>query len=256
MSHASPNRVAFEGSLGDTLAARLDEPDGEARAWAVFAHCFTCSKDIAAASRIAGGLASRGIGVLRFDFTGLGHSDGEFANTTFSSNIGDLVAAAGWLERTRAAPRILIGHSLGGAAVLAAAAAIPECRAVATIGAPADPEHVIHLFAGAADAIERDGRAEVSIGGRPFTVGRGLIDDLRSQDPATAIGGLDRALMIFHAPGDQIVGVDNAARIFGWARHPKSFVSLDTADHLLRKADDAAYVADVLSAWASRFIDD
>ncbi|MFK7961376.1 MAG: alpha/beta hydrolase family protein [Phycisphaerales bacterium] len=251
MSHL---RIEFPGALGETLAARLDEPDGEPQAYALFAHCFTCSKDIAAASRIAQGLARRGIGVLRFDFTGLGHSGGEFENTTFSSNVGDLVAAASWLRAHRSAPRILVGHSLGGAAVLAAAGQVDECRAVATIGAPADPEHVTHLFASAEGEIERDGRAEVSIGGRPFTVGRGLVDDLRSQDPAATIGSLGRALMIFHAPGDAIVGIENAARIYGWAKHPKSFVSLDGVDHLVSRAADASFIADVLAAWASRFV--
>ena len=251
---ADDRRIEFTGALGDSLAARLDEPEGDAQAYALFAHCFTCSKDIPAATRIAQSLAERGIGVMRFDFTGLGHSQGEFENTTFSSNVGDLVAAANWLRDERQAPRILIGHSLGGAAVLAAALRIAESVAVATIGAPADPEHVTKLLGGAANDIERTGRAEVSIGGRPFTIGKGLLDDLRAQDPATTIGNLGRALMIFHAPGDSVVGIDNAARIFGWAKHPKSFVSLDTADHLVRKSRDAQFIADVLAAWASRFI--
>ncbi|MEC9373837.1 MAG: alpha/beta fold hydrolase [Planctomycetota bacterium] len=248
-------KIEFEGSLGATLAARLDEPEGGASAYALFAHCFTCSKDIFAASRIARGLAERGMGVLRFDFTGLGHSEGEFENTTFDSNVGDLVAAAGWLRTHRRAPRLMIGHSLGGAAALAAAGEVEECRAVATIGAPADPEHVTHLLGSKAAEIEREGRAEVSIGGRPFTIGRAFIEDLRRRDPAAAIGSLRRALMVFHSPIDSIVGIDNAARIFGWAKHPKSFVSLDNADHLLSRAADAEYVAEVLAAWAGRYVE-
>ena len=251
----APQRIEFGGSLGDTLAARLDEPEGGARAYALFAHCFTCSKDIAAASRIALRLTEHGFGVLRFDFTGLGHSEGEFANTTFTSNIGDLVAAADWLRANRAAPRALIGHSLGGAAVLAAAHRMEEVRAVSTIGAPADPEHVTHLFGDAIGEIEQAGCAAVNIGGRPFTVGRGLVDDLRSQDPETTIGSLKRALLVFHSPTDTIVGVENAAQIYAWAKHPKSFVSLDTADHLLSERGDAAFVADVLAAWAARYVE-
>ncbi len=251
-----PTKVEFDGAMGDRLAARLDEPEGRARAWALFAHCFTCSKDIAAASRIAGDLAERGIGVLRFDFTGLGHSDGEFEHTTFTSNVGDLVAAADWLASERTAPAIVVGHSLGGAAVLAAAGSIDAARAVATIGAPADPEHVLHLLGPQASVIEAEGRAEVSIGGRPFTVGRALIDDLRAQDPARAIGTLGAALMVMHSPVDDVVGIENASRIFGWARHPRSFLSLDDADHLLRRRRDADYVAEVLAAWASRYVDD
>jgi putative redox protein len=249
----STSKIEFRGALGHTLAARLDEPDRPAASYALFAHCFTCSKDLLAAGRIARGLAARGFGVLRFDFTGLGHSEGEFANTTFTSNIGDLVAAAAWLREHRRAPEVLVGHSLGGAAVLAAAADIPECRAVATIGAPADPEHVLALLGPAAEEIERDGRREIAIGGRPFTIGRDFVEDLRSQDPADRIGSLRRALLIFHSPVDGIVGVENAARIFEWARHPKSFVSLDDADHLLSRPADAAYAAEVLAVWASRY---
>lgn len=247
-------RVEFTGALGDRLAARLDEPEDANGVYALFAHCFTCSKDIAAASRISRGLAERGIGVLRFDFTGLGHSDGEFANTSFSSNVGDLVAAASWLRAERQAPSLLIGHSLGGAAVLAAADQIPESTAVITIGAPADPAHVTHLFGqDATRELEEHGRARVSIGGRPFSIGRGLLDDLRAQDPARVIGGLSRALLVMHAPGDGIVGIENAAYIYQWAKHPKSFVSLDDADHLLTRSQDAQFVADLIAAWAPRY---
>lgn len=247
-------RIEFAGSMGEPLAARLDEPEGRTQAYALFAHCFTCSKDVLAASRISQGLSRRGIGVLRFDFTGLGHSGGEFENTTFSSNIGDLVAAADWLREHRAAPRILIGHSLGGAAVLAAATRVPESVALATIGAPADPEHVLGLLGSATEEIERVGRASVSIGGRSFRIERAFIDDLRTQEPSARIASLRRALLLFHSPVDEVVGIENAAQIFEWAKHPKSFVSLDTADHLVRRPADAAYIADVLSAWAARYV--
>jgi len=250
------SKIQFDGSGGGTLSARLDEAETATRAYALFAHCFTCSKDIAAANRIAQRLSQQGIGVLRFDFTGLGHSDGEFENAGFASNVGDLEAAARWLREHKAAPRILIGHSLGGAAVLAAAHRIPESVAIATIGAPADPQHVLRLFRSSLDEIEQHGRAEVSIGGRPFTIAKSFLDQFRSHDQAEAIQKLDRALMIFHAPLDDIVGIENAARIFELARHPKSFVSLDTADHLLRRRSDAVYVAEVIAAWADRYIDE
>ena len=237
------------------LAARLDlPPKGEPRAYAVFAHCFTCTKDIFAAQRIAGALAERGIAVLRFDFTGLGHSDGEFANTNFSSNVDDLVAAADYLRATRKPPELLIGHSLGGAAVLAAAARIPEAVAVATIGAPADPGHIAHLFRNTADEIAAKGEAEVELAGRRFRVKKQFLADIAAQNLEPAIGALHKALLLFHAPRDEIVGIDNAGSIFAAAKHPKSFVSLDDADHLLSRKADAVYVAQVLAAWAGRYL--
>jgi len=248
-------KVTFEGAQGDALAARLDLPDGPRRAVALFAHCFSCGKDIAAARRIATRLAASGFAVLRFDFTGLGHSGGEFANTTFTSNVGDLVAAARWLEGEGLAPDLLIGHSLGGAAVLRAAAAIPSARAVATLGAPVDPGHVTHSFADALPRIEAEGRAEVSLGGRPFTVGRDFVRDVAEADLAPAIAGLKRALLVLHAPRDGIVGIDNAQAIFTAAKHPKSFVTLDEADHLLSGPADADYAAGVIAAWAERYLD-
>ena len=247
-------RVDFEGSDGQRLAALLELPSSRPRAYALFAHCFTCSKDIFAAARIAGGLAERGIAVLRFDFTGLGASDGEFANSNFSSNLADLVAAANFLRARGAAPELLIGHSLGGAAVLAAAASVPEARAVATIAAPADPQHIRRLLGDQAAAIEAKGEAEVSIGGRPFRIKRQFLEDIANHRLEEAIRSLRKALMIFHSPLDDIVGIDNASRIFAEARHPKSFVSLDRADHLLRRREDAEYVADVLAAWAQRYL--
>jgi putative redox protein len=247
-------KIEFPGSLGATLAARLDLPAGKPRAYALFAHCFPCSKDVFAASRIAATLAGHGIATLRFDFTGLGASEGEFANTHFSSNVDDLIAAADWLRRERAAPALLIGHSLGGAAVLAAAGRIPEAKAVATIGAPADADHVIHNFGASLATIEAEGEAEVSLAGRTFTIRKSFIDDLRTTRLRDQIAALKRALIIFHAPLDQTVGIDNASAIFTAARHPKSFISLDGADHLLTRREDAAFVADTLAAWANRLL--
>lgn len=254
-THTTP--ATFRGSGGDQLAARLDLPDGDPLAFALFAHCFTCSKDLAAASRISRGLADHGFGVLRFDFTGLGSSEGEFANTDFSSNVEDLVRAADWLRTNHQAPAVLIGHSLGGAAILAAASQVPEAVAVATIGAPFDPAHVTELFPPAVrDQLERDGVADVQLAGRTFQVRRQLLDDLDAQNQTVAIRGLRRALLVFHSPIDQVVDVDNARQIFEAARHPRSFVSLDGADHLLTRRADAVYVAAVLSAWASRYLPD
>jgi uncharacterized OsmC-like protein/pimeloyl-ACP methyl ester carboxylesterase len=249
-------RVSFPGSGGDELAARLDLPGGEPVAYALFAHCFTCSKDIAAATRISRGLVGEGFGVLRFDFTGLGASGGEFANTTFSSNVEDLGRAAAMLRDRYRAPALLVGHSLGGAAVLAAAASIPEVRAVATIGAPFDPGHITRLFPHhTLDELARLGEAEVELAGRAFRVRRQLLEDANAQNLTRSLAELNRALLIFHAPADEIVAMDNARRIYEAARHPKSFVSLDGADHLLTRPDDARYVATVLAAWASRYLD-
>ena len=247
-------RVNFAGAFGDTLAARLDRPDTPARAYALFAHCFTCGKDIAAASRIARALTEHGIAVLRFDFTGLGSSDGDFANTHFSSNVDDLAAAADHLREHFAAPSILVGHSLGGAAVIAAAHRIPEAQAVVTVGAPADPGHVTHLFDGHRETIEREGEAEVSLAGRPFTIRKGFLDDVCNQSLMGHLRDLKKALLVMHGPLDQTVGIDNASQIFGAAKHPKSFITLDRADHLLRNPADAAYAANVIAAWVERYL--
>lgn len=247
-------RIEFIGSQGDKLAARLDAPNGTVRGYALFAHCFTCSKDVFAASRIASALAAHGIATLRFDFTGLGASEGEFANTNFSSNVADLIAAANWLRENRAAPELLIGHSLGGAAVLAGAGDIAELKAVATIGAPADADHVVHNFQASLDAIESDGEATVSLAGRQFTIKKQFLDDVRGTSLKDRISALKPALIVFHAPLDQTVGIENASAIFSAARHPKSFVSLDGADHLLSRRQDAVFVADVLAGWANRFL--
>ncbi|MCG8356396.1 MAG: bifunctional alpha/beta hydrolase/OsmC family protein [Kiloniellales bacterium] len=247
-------KLTFTSASGESLAARLELPAVPPRAYALFAHCFTCTKDIFAASRIAGTLAEQGIAVLRFDFTGLGHSEGEFENTNFSSNVADLVAAAKFLAETREAPRILIGHSLGGAAVLAAAPQLPGLAAVATIGAPAEPAHVQHLFQEARPEIEARGEAEVLLAGRPFRIKKQFLEDIEGQKLEAAIASIRKPLIVFHSPRDDTVGIGNAAKIFMAAKHPKSFVSLDDADHLLTRRADAQYVATVLAAWAERYI--
>ena len=245
----------FRNAQGQTLAALLDRPDGPVRAVALFAHCFTCGKDNKAARRIAEGLKLHGVAVLRFDFTGLGTSEGEFANTTFSSNVDDLVAAADHLRQTVAAPAILIGHSLGGSAVLAAAHRIAEARAVVTIGAPADPAHVAGLLKDQVANIDLHGEVEVTLGGRQFRVRRAFLDDIAEQTLTARIGALHKALLIFHSPTDETVGIDNASHIFLAAKHPKSFISLAGADHLISRTSDAAYVAGVIAAWAERYLD-
>jgi uncharacterized OsmC-like protein/alpha/beta superfamily hydrolase len=252
---ASTAMIRFPGALGSPLAARLDLPSGTPVAFALFAHCFTCSKDTLAASRISGALTSHGIGVLRFDFTGLGGSGGDFANTNFSSNIADLVAAAEWLGQHHQAPQILIGHSLGGAAVLAAAHKIAAARAVATIAAPFDPGHVRRLLEPGVEKIEAAGEAEVTLAGRKFRITKQFLDDIANQNSREHIAALRKALLVFHSPQDATVAIDNAAQIFMAARHPKSFVSLDDADHLLTRRQDATYVAAVLAAWVSRYIE-
>ncbi len=247
------SRITFKARKGQALAGRLDRPRGPVVAYALFAHCFTCSKDIFAASRIAKGLAERGIATLRFDFTGLGQSEGDFANETFSSNVEDLVAAADHMRLALEAPKILIGHSLGGAAVLAAAGQIDEVKAIATIGAPADPGHVAHLFAEHINTIEADGEATVTLAGRSFTVKKSFIDDIAQQKQKERIATLKKALLVMHSPIDAIVGIENASAIFTAAKHPKSFISLDNADHLITRHEDAVYTADVLAAWAGRW---
>ena len=250
------DRIEFPGSRDAELAGRLDLPSGHPRAYALFAHCFTCSKDVLAASRISKALTEFGIAVLRFDFTGLGGSGGDFANTDFTSNVSDLVAAASYLRTHHAAPSILIGHSLGGAAVLAATEQIPESRAVVTIGAPADTEHLTHLLADSRREIEENGEAEVCLASRPFRIRRQFLDDITSQPQEARIRQLGTALLVMHSPSDETVGIENARKIFDIARHPKSFVSLDGADHLLSRARDARFVASVLASWASRYLEE
>lgn len=247
-------KFEFEGSQGHKLSARLDKPEGEIKSFALFAHCFTCTKDIFAASNISKTLTDHNIAVLRFDFTGLGSSEGDFANTNFSSNVEDLIKAADYLRQEHQAPSILIGHSLGGAAVLAAAQAVPEAKAVVTIGAPSDSKHVAHNFSEKREEIIEKGEAEVCLAGRPFTIKKQFIDDIENQKMTNYISNLKRALMVFHAPLDDIVGIENAGEIFGQAKHPKSFVSLDNADHLLSNKKDAIYVGNVIAKWAERYL--
>ncbi|RZU98300.1 bifunctional alpha/beta hydrolase/OsmC family protein [Spiribacter vilamensis] len=250
----STRKITFTGHDGDTLNARLDLPDGPVRAAALFAHCFTCSKDIPAARRIAGRLAAQGIAVLRFDFTGLGHSEGEFENTNFSSNVEDLQRAAAYLAEHVAAPQLLIGHSLGGSAVIKAAPLIDTVRAVVTIAAPADPSHVSKLFAEQLAAIDTHGEAEVNLAGRPFRIRQQFIDDITEAKLDDALKHMNAALLVLHSPQDTLVGIRNAAEIFQGAMHPKSFVTLDNADHLISRGADADYAADVLGAWAVRYL--
>ncbi|MEO0982678.1 MAG: alpha/beta fold hydrolase [Pseudomonadota bacterium] len=247
-------RVEFPGAEGQTLSGSVEAPTGPPRAWALFAHCFSCSKDIQAARRISRRLAALGIGVLRFDFTGLGDSEGDFADTNFSSNLDDLVAAADWLREAHGAPALLIGHSLGGAAVVAAARRIPDSLAVATIGAPSDADHVIHNFGERLDEIETRGVAEVRLAGRPFRIKKQFVEDVRGAKVRDAAKALGRPLLVLHAPLDQVVGIDNATNLFLAAKHPKSFVSLDDADHLLSRGADADYAADVITSWAGRYL--
>jgi uncharacterized OsmC-like protein/alpha/beta superfamily hydrolase len=248
-------RLDFIGAAGQRLSGRLDLPDGAVHGYALFAHCFTCTKSSLAAVRIARALTARGIGVFRFDFTGLGDSDGDFADNTFSGDVKDLVAAAQAMAQDGVAPKLLIGHSLGGAAVLAAAAEIPEARAVVTISAPSDPAHITGQFKDQVANIRANGTAEVSLAGRPFRISSALLDDVAEHRLMDKITHLHKALLIMHSPVDDTVGIDNATRIFVAARHPKSFVSLDHADHLVSDRKDAGYVAGVIAAWASRYVD-
>ncbi len=248
-------RFQFTGAEGHQLAAALDLPEGAIRAYALFAHCFTCGKDVLAARRISAALAARGIAVLRFDFTGLGSSEGDFANSTFSSNVADLVRAADHLRQTRQAPAILIGHSLGGAAILAAAGQIPDAKAVVTIAAPSDPAHVTHLFKDRIEDIRQHGKVDVSLAGRPFQISSEFLDDVAEQALTDKVRSLHKALLVMHSPTDDTVGIDNATHIFVAAKHPKSFVSLSGADHLLSQRRDSVYVADMIAAWAQRYIE-
>ena len=248
-------RISFENPSGHRLAARLDTPDDPPIAYAIFAHCFTCSKDYKGLAWASNALAAEGIGVLRFDFTGLGESEGEFADTTFSSNVDDLIAAAMHMERTLEAPKILIGHSLGGAAVLHAATRVPSVVAVVTIAAPASLKRLAGRLRSSGTKIESSGEVEVEIGGRPIRIGRELVDGLEEVNMRDAVSGLGRALLVCHSPADLTVGIDNATEIFSAARHPKSFLSLDSADHLLSDAADARYAGSMIATWAHRYVE-
>ncbi len=254
--NSKTQRLDFDGSQGAKLSARLDMPSGTVRAYAIFAHCFTCSKDIHATRRISAELSQKGIAVLRFDFTGLGGSGGDFASTNFSSNREDLIIAADYLRKNFSAPSLLIGHSLGGAAVLSVAGEIPEIVAVATIGAPAEAEHVIHNFGSSLDEIAEKGEAVVKLAGRNFSIRKQFVDDLNSSKVLDQVAQLKKPLLVLHSPIDQTVGIENAQQIFIAAKHPKSFVSLDKADHLLGNEDDAVFAASIIASWSSRYIED
>ncbi len=253
---STTQRLDFDGSLGAKLSARLDLPEGPVRAYAIFAHCFTCSKDLHATRRISAALSDRGIAVLRFDFTGLGKSGGEFASTNFSSNRQDLIIAADYLRQNFEAPALLIGHSLGGAAVLSVAGEIPEVKAVTTIGAPAEAAHVVHNFGAKIDEITEKGEAEVSLGGRAFNIQKQFLDDLAANDVLDKVASMKKPLMVMHSPIDDTVGVENATQIFIAAKHPKSYVSLDKADHLVSKNEDADFAASIIAAWAEGYVSD
>lgn len=247
-------KLEFTGHAGDKLAALLEHPSHKPASFALFAHCFSCGKDIAAASRISRALVAQGIAVLRFDFTGLGNSDGDFSNTNFSSNVADLIKAADFLRDRYEAPALLMGHSLGGTAALAAASSIPELKAVATLGAPAAPAHVIKQFAEHTDEIMAAGRAEVDLGGRPFVIKDQFIKDVSEAEVTSTLGDLRKALLVMHSPVDAVVSINEAERIYVAAKHPKSFVTLDTAEHLLTNKADAEYAASVIAAWAARYV--
>ncbi len=249
-------KIEFTGSTGETLSAKIDLPGGETKACALFAHCFTCSKDLSAVGNITRALAEIGIATFRFDFTGLGQSSGDFADTNFSSNVEDLVKAAEYMQQELEAPSVLIGHSLGGAAVLQAAHKMDSVKAVATIGAPAEPAHVKENFAMDLKEIEEKGQAKVTLAGRPFTIKKQFVDDLEETRMKEFIHGLNRALIVFHSPIDNTVGIENASKIFMAAKHPKSFISLDKADHLLIKKEDSLYVGSVLGTWAEKYLED
>lgn len=251
----STTAITFPGSQGHALVARLDTPDSsEPKAYALFAHCFTCNKNLRAISNITRALNAGGVAVMRFDFTGLGESEGDFADTNFSSNVDDLVTAANWMAEEYEAPALLIGHSLGGAAVLRAALSLPDVKAVATIGAPADPGHVQHLLQNGLKEIAETGEARLILAGREFTIKKQFLDDLEASSMRKCIRELKRALIVFHAPLDNTVGIDNAGEIFTQARHPKSFISLDDADHLLTRSRDSKYVGAVISQWVTRYL--
>jgi alpha/beta superfamily hydrolase len=255
MAGMTLKKHVFKGGGGNRLSALLDLPsDSHPEAFALFAHCFTCTKNLKSINHISRALADKGIGVLRFDFTGLGESEGDFADTNFSTNIADLVAAADFLKAEYEAPKILIGHSLGGAAVLQAAGKIPSSKTVAVIGAPADPAHVIRHFKEYRQTLASEGEVEISIEGRQFRIKKQLLDDLGENEMEKTVRNLKKALLIFHSPADKIVGIENAARLFQFARHPKSFISLDRADHLLMEASDAWYVGAMIACWVRKYL--
>ena len=249
-------KLNFTNKSGEKLAARLELPvDQKPFTYALFAHCFTCNKNLTAIRNISRGLTLQGIGVLRFDFTGLGESEGDFADTNFSSNVQDLLTAAEFMAENYGPIEIMVGHSLGGAATLMAASQVSSAKAIATIGAPAEPEHVAHLFDEKVEEIHSQGFATVSIGGRPFTVKEQFLTDLEETSLYDTIPLLKKALLVMHAPFDRVVGIQNAGKIYESAVHPKSFVSLDTADHMLMKKEDSLYAGEIIAAWVRRYIE-
>ncbi|HUX78416.1 MAG TPA: alpha/beta fold hydrolase, partial [Alphaproteobacteria bacterium] len=247
-------KITFPGSQGHLLSARLDSPDGEVKGYALFVHCFTCSSNVLAASHISAALTEKGIAVFRFDFTGLGSSEGEFSNTNFSSNIEDIRAAIDFLRSQEKTPQILIGHSLGGAAILSAARMVPDLKALVTINAPSDPEHLRHLLNSSLDEIKSQGYANVVLGGRTFQIQEQFINDLEKHKSLAYLKDVAAALLIFHSPQDKMVDIENAKLIFTAARHPKNFISLYGADHLLSRVEDADYVADIINSWVNRYM--
>ena len=247
-------KVKFTNTSGHELAARLELPAGTPKAYALFAHCFTCNKNLSAVKNIGRALTDKGIAVLRFDFTGLGESEGDFSNTNFSSNVEDLISASEFLQFNYEAPSILIGHSLGGAAVIFAASQLPMIKAVATIGAPSNPKHVAHLFKHGIDEINEQGEATLEIGGREFKIKKHFLDDIEEKNMTQAVQKMKNGLLVMHSPQDTTVGIENASHIYQAARHPKSFISLDGADHLLTKKEDSIYVGEIIAAWSARYI--
>lgn len=247
-------KITFKNSNGIRLAAKLELPENKPKAYAIFAHCFTCNKNLTAVRTIGRMLNEKNIAVLRFDFTGLGESDGNFENTNFSSNIQDLYSAAEYLELNYKAPSLLIGHSLGGSAVLYASANMPSIKAIATIGAPASPSHVSNIFRNSIEEIKTSGKATVTIGGRPFTIKKQFMEDINSKNINKSLDKFRDSLLILHAPQDTIVGIDNAAEIYKAARHPKSFISLNGADHLLSNKEDSMYAGNIIATWADRYL--
>lgn len=247
-------KITFTNSSGQNLSARIDKPEGDIKSYALFAHCFTCTKDIFAASRIAKILTLYGITVIRFDFTGLGASEGDFSNTNFSSNVEDLIAASSFMRNELQAPSILIGHSLGGTAMLTAAKHIPEAKAVITLGSPSDVAHVAHHFEEDREKILQEGEAHITLAGRPFKIKKQFIDDIESVKIKNHVSNLKKALLVMHAPLDQTVGIENAGEIFTWAKHPKSYISLDDADHLISRKQDAEYAGHIIATWAMKYL--